>query len=127
MTDQGPDARTKCLDLPVDAIVSGRRRLEASELSVSQMIPRFIETNSMPNLRSNSARSLDEKIVPGKGWQIFGEPRGLCDGTYNAVCGWARCNNWERVFWLDFDRVEIAYMALRVGANSHGRMNYGEQ
>ncbi len=51
------------------------------------MIPKFVETNSMPNLRSNSARSLDEKIVPGKGWQIFGEPQGLCDGTYNAVCG----------------------------------------
>jgi len=30
-------------------------------------------------------RRLDE-ITPGKGWEIFDEPQGLCDGTYDAVC-----------------------------------------
>lgn len=37
---------------------------------------------------SNAAvnRTLAE-ISPGKGWQVFGEPQGYCDGTYSAVCG----------------------------------------
>jgi hypothetical protein len=26
-------------------------------------------------------------IIPGKGWEVWGEPQGVCDGTYDAVCG----------------------------------------
>ena len=39
------------------------------------------------HLHMPNNRSLGSKIVPGKGWQVFGEPQGYCDGTYNAVCG----------------------------------------
>ena len=32
-------------------------------------------------------RYLADSITPGKGWEVWGEPPGLCDGTYNATCG----------------------------------------
>mmetsp|Transcript_17057 Transcript_17057/g.47915 ORF Transcript_17057/g.47915 Transcript_17057/m.47915 type:complete len:918 (+) Transcript_17057:96-2849(+) len=31
-------------------------------------------------------RQLDDAIVPGKGWGVFDEPAGYCDGTFDAVC-----------------------------------------
>ena len=37
--------------------------------------------------RTTVDRSLQEEVVPGKGWEVWGEPQGYCDGTYNAICG----------------------------------------
>ena len=83
---EGPDVHIPAFDVPegaidVVAIVENRRRrLELSNerkqsLDVSQSSP------------SRATRSLSDEIVPGKGWQVFGEPQGFCDGTYEAVCG----------------------------------------
>lgn len=90
---EGPDAPNKCFEIPGDApdvlaIISGRRRLEASEFIVSETSfkPVPSKQNVLPS-KLRSARKLDTKITPGKGWQVFGEPQGLCDGTYIAVCG----------------------------------------
>jgi hypothetical protein len=27
-----------------------------------------------------------QEIVPGRGWEVFDEPQGYCDGTYESVC-----------------------------------------
>jgi len=32
-------------------------------------------------------RRLDDKIVPGIGWELIGEKQGRCDGEYMSVCG----------------------------------------
>lgn len=32
-------------------------------------------------------RSLAAGITTGLGWEVWAEPEGYCDGTYNAVCG----------------------------------------
>jgi hypothetical protein len=69
----------------VYSIVTGRRRLhDAADLQTS---PRdSIESvQSLAYVTSN--RSLETSITPGKGWEVWGEPAGYCDGTYNAVCG----------------------------------------
>lgn len=85
---EGPDAHNPCFDLPDGAIdvfniVAGRRRLDALEYSEP------VEPNAVGsyNIRFSIAhnRSLEE-VVPGKGWQVFGEPQGYCDGTYSAIC-----------------------------------------
>ena len=83
----GPDAHNTCYDLPEDAIdvfdvVSARRRLLYSKrLDKKALVPRNIYLNS-----TNDRVLAETDIVPGKGWEIFGEPQGYCDGTYNAVC-----------------------------------------
>jgi len=33
-----------------------------------------------------SKRGLNDDITPGKGWEIWGEHAGICDGTYNSEC-----------------------------------------
>jgi hypothetical protein len=85
---EGPDAHNPCFDLPDGAIdvfniVAGRRRLDALEFSEP------VESNTVGSSNTHSSiannRSLEE-IVPGKGWQVFGEPQGYCDGTYSAIC-----------------------------------------
>ena len=87
----GPDAHNDCFDLPDDAIdvyniVVGRRRLEEIEQPYDHD-----EINELTNFNIhnyiNTTRSLQESIEPGKGWEVFGEPQGYCDGTYSQSCG----------------------------------------
>jgi hypothetical protein len=43
----------------------------------------------VPNETIDSYLSLvhDDRIEPGIGWQVEGELPGICDGSYNAICG----------------------------------------
>lgn len=87
---EGPDAHNTCYDLPDDAIdvfdvVSARRRLD----SIQKLVVEDQHARSSYNVGTTGLynRSLDEtEIIPGKGWEIWGEPQGYCDGTYNSVC-----------------------------------------
>jgi len=105
---EGLDAHNDCFDIPpgevdVLAIVSGRRRLleespfNLSTATVSEAIqnspvePQY-QLKQQSTAEKQDHRELGE-IVPGKGWEISGEPQGLCDGTYNAVCDrWTQSN-----------------------------------
>jgi hypothetical protein len=86
----GPDAHNTCLDIPegeidVFNIVAGRRRLD--EVEVRQTHHNHeIESFQIPSPVASN-RSLKAGIVPGKGWEVWEEPEGYCDGTYDAVCG----------------------------------------
>lgn len=93
----GPDVENKCFQIPDDAvdvlgIVSNRRRqltaVEENELFSSMAS----STPPLANDTSSSAstlrpRHLAQGIVPGKGWQVYKEPPGHCDGEYASVCG----------------------------------------
>lgn len=86
----GPDPPNPCYTIPegeidVYAIVTGRRRLGEKE---TWETTRNETTSAMQPLEiyRTSNRSLEGGIVPGKGWQLFGEPPGYCDGTYNSIC-----------------------------------------
>jgi hypothetical protein len=81
----GPDVHIPAFDIPegaidvVSIVENRRRRLEVTR-----------EEHHGSNLQSmklNQSRNLGDEIVPGKGWQVFDEPQGFCDGTYEAVCG----------------------------------------
>lgn len=66
-------------------MVSARRRLSSSHVSA------LGDQNAVSsyNIDANGSynRSLDEtEVIPGKGWEVWGEPQGYCDGTYNSVC-----------------------------------------
>lgn len=85
----GPDPPNPCYRIPdgevdVYAIVSGRRRLDDEDSWMN------VAEKKMPSaplsVYQASNRSLASEIVPGKGWQLFGEPPGYCDGTYNSIC-----------------------------------------
>jgi hypothetical protein len=88
---EGPDAHNTCFHLPEGAIdvfdvVSTRRRLSSGPSSTVE------DRNEIKafNIHLNGAynRSLEgSDIIPGKGWEVWGEPQGVCDGTYDAVCG----------------------------------------
>jgi hypothetical protein len=98
----GPDAHNPNFDIPegevdVASIVSNRRTLttrhfyddKPSEFSIAA-----IHDNSVfSTTRSIQDRRLEEAITPGKGWEVFGEPQGLCDGTYEAQCGHSTNND----------------------------------
>jgi len=81
-------------EIDVLAIVSGRRLTERTHtmaLGNNQDSYRVMNqtsaTSSLRGMRERpSTRRLDTGIVPGTGWELFGEPQGLCDGTYDAVC-----------------------------------------
>jgi hypothetical protein len=60
-------------------VVVGRRRLEEEDIFGSAKVPEFVK-------QPTPTRSLSDEIVPGKGWEVWGEPQGYCDGTYNAIC-----------------------------------------
>eukprot|EP00934_Nitzschia_sp_Nitz4_P003014 Nitzschia sp. Nitz4//scaffold75_size92586//394//3490//NITZ4_004836-RA/size92586-augustus-gene-0.85-mRNA-1//-1//CDS//3329557648//3004//frame0 len=90
----GPDSVNACMQIPdgqvdVYAIVSGRRRLESFDMSDSRNIvdstTQLLQGGLSPP-HDISGRHLETDVVPGKGWQVFDEPPGQCDGTYNAVC-----------------------------------------
>lgn len=81
----GPDVHIAAFDIPegaidvVSIVENRRRRLE--ETSEQRQVSKSQTT------KANQSRNLGDEIVPGKGWQVFGEPQGFCDGTYEAICG----------------------------------------
>jgi hypothetical protein len=98
----GPDVDNQCFELPADAvdvlaIVSHRRRRQlewsdkdnggvAAASRRNASMPRFFNTHLQP-------RHLKEGIVPGKGWSVYNEPAGHCDGEYYSICGRQATNN----------------------------------
>ena len=91
---EGPDEHNTCFDIPegeidVYNVVTGRRRLNEEDFQLQSLH----DTSSRINDDSSSAntaalkRNLEGDIIPGKGWEVWGEPPGLCDGTYNNTCG----------------------------------------
>jgi hypothetical protein len=105
---EGPDVHNKCYDvhgIDVLAVIAGRRRLdelqsrepvseweEWNEPPEAAMLHEQIVTNTTPSqlptgLDTPSRRLGGSGIVPGKGWQVIGEPAGTCDGEYDSICG----------------------------------------
>lgn len=90
---EGPDAHNTCFDIPegeVDVlnVAAGRRKL--GEEGLQSMIPidvSKVHDSSTEYSTTSLSRGLEETIKPGKGWEVWGEPPGYCDGTYNAACG----------------------------------------
>ena len=96
----GPDAHNSCFDIPegeidVFNVVVGRRQLADEKGSIAWTATSNIKISAMTPAEKKSSKTDDnvntrglagEKIVPGKGWEISGEPQGYCDGTYNSVC-----------------------------------------
>lgn len=84
---EGQDVHIPAFDVPegaidvVSIVENRRRRLEL--VSSSPVVQSKEVDQSLPN---RASRRLEE-IVPGKGWQVFDEPQGFCDGTYEAICG----------------------------------------
>lgn len=109
MLYEGEDVHNPVFDIPdgeidVLAIVSNRRRLQKSYLShdvttatstdENAVISRQnldhdngVGKNAFSLIRKNLSRWLGDSIVPGRGWQIRGEPPGVCDGSYYGICG----------------------------------------
>jgi len=101
MLYEGPDEHNTCFDIPegeidVFNVVTGRRQLNVGFQSLS--VPDTPKIgDSMNDSLTPLTRNLEDSITPGKGWQVTGEPQGLCDGTYNATCG--RSTNSECVLY----------------------------
>jgi hypothetical protein len=104
----GPDVHNTCYDVPdgdtdVLAVITGRRRLDALESTEPSsewdewnepeavMFHEQTGTNPIPSQLPTglaiTSRRLGDEIVPGKGWQVIGEPAGKCDGEYGSICG----------------------------------------
>lgn len=92
---EGPDAHNTCFDIPDDSIdvfnVASNRRLEDEDddylLSRIPKLSGKARSNDIDRVVASeqSTRNL-EAIVPGSGWEIWDEPQGICDGTYNNTC-----------------------------------------
>jgi hypothetical protein len=107
MAYEGPDAHNTCYDIPADsidvlAVISGRRRLDAldprepvSEWWDEWNEPEAVGFHQQTGTNTTISTELDlpsrrlgaTGIVPGKGWQVVGEPAGKCDGEYDSICG----------------------------------------
>jgi len=91
MLYEGPDEHNTCFDIPqgeidVFNVVIGRRQLNEEIQSLN--LPDMSKIrDSMKVNTASSKRNLENSVTPGKGWEVWGEPPGLCDGTYNATCG----------------------------------------
>jgi len=86
---EGPDEHNTCFDIPegeidVFNVVTGRRQL--AEESFRPVSPPDTSTVD-DSMNADTTRYLEDSITPGKGWNVWGEPPGFCDGTYNATCG----------------------------------------
>lgn len=86
---EGPDAHNTCFDTPDGAmdvynIATGRRHLIEDEFMLASGPDAASDDGA---LSVETTRRLGDDIEPGKGWKVFDEPAGLCDGTYNATCG----------------------------------------
>ena len=84
---EGPDAHNPCFDIPdgeidVYNIVTGRRRLH----DTPELFARSQKAAEATPAAAYNRSLVDTEITPGKGWEVWGEPAGFCDGTYNAVC-----------------------------------------
>ena len=95
----GPDVHNPCFDLPdgaVDVIAriednttSNLYRRERILLTDTVVSNRSLPTStSIADIQNTSASNNNdtEAIVPGRGWQIFDEPQGFCDGSFDSVC-----------------------------------------
>jgi hypothetical protein len=107
MAYDGPDVHNTCYDahdIDVLAVIAGRRRLD--ELHQSEPSSEWDEWNEPDAFMSHEqigtkttpsqlptgldipSRQLGGSgIVPGKGWEVIGEPAGKCDGEYDSICG----------------------------------------
>lgn len=105
MAYEGPDVHNTCYDvaageIDVLAVIAGRRRLD--ELQAREPFSEWGEWNepetvvfheqigtntNQSQLDIASRRLAGTGIVPGKGWQVIGEPAGKCDGEYDSICG----------------------------------------
>lgn len=89
---EGPDAHNPCMDVPEGSIdvfnvVTGRRQLNEDDFPLPRRHLDAKETDvSHSDPQRSSNRHLEEDIVPGKGWEVWEEPQGICDGTYNVTC-----------------------------------------
>lgn len=97
---EGPDEHNDCYDIPLGevdvlAVVSGRRRRLENFPWNSALSTAAAGTSSQkesvatmpPTLFIDKDHRELDSIVPGKGWQIIGEPQGYCDGGFYSVCG----------------------------------------
>ena len=93
---EGPDEHNTCFDIPTDEVdvfnvVTGRRRLNEDDFRLPSRLDSSNFDSSAKDTTFPSVRNLEGDITPGKGWEVWGEPPGLCDGTYNATC-----NRWTK-------------------------------
>ena len=94
----GPDPHNPCLAVPegavdVYAIVTGRRRRLETEQGFPSIVPvrtttEFLDVDQVPFSRDVAEGNItsEDIIIPGKGWELWGENAGFCDGTYDAEC-----------------------------------------
>lgn len=92
---EGPDAHNPCLDIPegsldVFNVVTGRRQLNEDDYPLPRR--HMVEKEAEADLDADGSQKLQNRhlegdtIVPGKGWEVWDEPQGVCDGTYNVTC-----------------------------------------
>lgn len=85
----GPNVPIPELDPPDDELdireVVSNRRLDIDTLTQSNLSQSsaFSNKSEQTFLRG---RALGEDVIPGSGWSLDARP-GICDGTYDAVCG----------------------------------------
>lgn len=90
----GPDVHNPCFDLPEGAIdviarINDDTRHRARILKVENIT---IDSSSLATAKdediqtSNLLKNDTDIVVPGRGWQIFDEPQGFCDGSYDSIC-----------------------------------------
>lgn len=86
---EGPEPPNPGLQIPegevdVFSIVSARRRrLQQGGLAAKSGVT---SANSQRTGLTNCTLTGATGIEPGSGWEVVGEPSGVCDGTYNAIC-----------------------------------------
>ena len=103
---EGPDAHNPCDDIPEDAvdvyaIVSGRRRqrhlsenqttkkaylVDEGHISRIPHVKTHLLNSTMPTVSGRSLADDDDAIIPGRGWEVYDEPPGKCDGEYESHC-----------------------------------------
>jgi hypothetical protein len=86
---EGPDEHNTCFDIPEGEIDVFNVATVRRQLSEEGFRPLSLPDTSRVGYSMNvdTTRYLEDSITPGKGWNVWGEPPGLCDGTYNATCG----------------------------------------
>ena len=93
----GPHAHNPCFDLPEGAVdvvarILGNTTSATGDRVLSEMdrepysLVEQVDENRMPMRRFMNEELDEDTIVPGRGWQVFGEPQGFCDGTYDVIC-----------------------------------------
>jgi hypothetical protein len=103
----GPDAHNPCFDLPEGAVDVVARILDLNEdtqrrnRALGAGLARGVQhasilENGRQNTRQLQTLSNREEnttvIEPGRGWEVFDEPQGTCDGTLETVCAKSALN-----------------------------------